>query len=280
MTRDAAMITGGAVFLSKEMLDASPGSRWSATCAAYGHIQQDGTFVLQNVQPGRYALSLCVGIDDHESICHWIPSILVEAHQTTQLGDVTIAGAGACVTLKVRDASGGPVRDPEVLVSTSTGHWLPFFFYHDNQDYDEAGIIRLDPFPQGTYNVAVFSRHHAATLFQIRVESGQFVEQVVILRGGGALEITVYDAADRPLPNASIELLDNEGQPLHLASILLNAEWKLPRTTDAQGLLVFNRLAAGRYQVVVRGFAETEPTFQEVTVVEGNKTVLEIRGQR
>ncbi|MBF6174348.1 MFS transporter [Nocardia blacklockiae] len=155
--------------------------------------------------------------------------------------DFRLSGmSGLAGALRAAD-DGSPVADAVVIVTDSRGEVMAAGASGEDGAYELTDLI------PGPVTVAV----NAAAFQPVAVSAevhGQGVTRLdLTLSRGARLHGTVY-AADRPLPDARVTLVDTAGSVIGTA------------TTGSDGTYIFANLGNGDYTVIASGYPETTRT--------------------
>jgi uncharacterized surface anchored protein len=109
---------------------------------------------------------------------------------------------------------------------------------------DHGGRFELAELVAGTYTLAAQAPGHQPVARTVQLSDGGILEQDVVLVGGARLSGVVHAYSDhRPLPEATVTLLDATGNVLATTF------------TGEKGEYAFEDLVEGEYSVVASGFA-------------------------
>jgi hypothetical protein len=199
--------------VSVRLVNADPGPTVSVG-VANSAAQEDGTFSIAGVTPGRYVLTATVprppGIPD----AAWVPAramvggrnLLDDPFDVLPGGDiegVTIefVDRSAEVSGTLTDGSGRPIRDlTMILISAEPDRWLPMLSsrFQRTARPDANGRFQLPRLPPGDYFLAAlneieqadlrdpaFLEQVAANAIRLTLAEGERKVQDIALAGGG-----------------------------------------------------------------------------------------------
>jgi len=212
-------------------------------------LGEDGSFRIENVSPGRYALvGTATPVGARPPALVLVKGIQVR-EIVTDLGEIDVGGEGARVSIAVRDASGKPVEGAMVDGASDD---VPLVGLAAMTD--KAGIARMGAtLPPGDYAFAVTCSGYApARLDEVEVEKEDERQIDITLHRGGSILVTVMDDSGAPVEGVRVRLADSAGRALvDPAGGMMTVVYFGGEKTDAAGQYHFKRLEPGLYLVIV-----------------------------
>jgi EmrB/QacA subfamily drug resistance transporter len=151
--------------------------------------------------------------------------------------DVVLTGS-ALLRGSVRNAADEPLAGALITLTDVQGDVV------DSAVTSEDGRFALRELLAGTYTLAGQAPGHQPVALTVQLTDGATVERDVVLVGGARVSGVVRAFTDqRPLPEATVTLLDDSGNVLATTS------------TGEKGEYAFDDLLEGNYSLVARGFA-------------------------
>lgn len=164
--------------------------------------------------------------------------------------DVTLEGHGTITGRVLRGGSGAdqPVAEALVTLTDVSGEVVDSSHTATDGMYSFTGLVG------GSYVLTAQSGRHRPQARLVELADGAVVAADLALSAGGRVVGTVSLARDnRPLPEATVTLMDTDGQVVAATA------------SDEDGRYAFENVSAGRYTLVATGFA---PTSRSVSVVD------------
>jgi hypothetical protein len=151
--------------------------------------------------------------------------------------DVVLAGS-ARLRGRVRGVDDQPLAGALITLTDVQGEVV------DSAVTGDDGWFELSELHAGTYTLAGQAPGHQPVARTVQLADGAALEQDVVLVGGARVSGAVHAHSDhRPLPEATVTLLDGAGNVLATTA------------TGEKGEYVFEDLLAGDYSLVASGFA-------------------------
>jgi uncharacterized GH25 family protein/thiol-disulfide isomerase/thioredoxin len=236
---------------------------WLAEGSDAATTDTEGRWRIDNVPDHPQAeLSLLVTHPDYTSDEHW-QNVQKAAGVTTaslRQGTATLTlKRGVNVRGRVTDPAGRPIKDAIVIHGDEPyGTWTPCKF-----PTDADGEFRLPALPPGTTSLTVIAPGWAPQLRKVNLQAG-LPPQDFRMGPGKPIRLRVVDAAGKPVPRASVYLMEWKGSKSIYSDHNPNhpkvPDTKIPRRTDANGMWEWTSAPDDpvKLRVGLKGFAECE----------------------
>lgn len=273
--------SGGITGIIRRGTDQTPVTRfkihsWKGVQEAYsGMYATDcysprGEFKLENLPPGDYSISVQVqGLADKT-----VQGIRVASGKITE-GVVIEVGDGCSVFGYVRSGAEGAQPIAGVVVQTKAEDQYLYATGRTKGNLqksttDNQGFFRLEGINPGPATITATLEGFSKAEKRIFLQDGEETGPIEFtLLSGGAIEGTVFDNNNKPIPEANV----------HASSMLTDIPYReSSRKTDAKGYYKFNSLSPGHYEVSVflgyGGIGTARATSKKASVREGETTVV------
>jgi protocatechuate 3,4-dioxygenase beta subunit len=206
----------------------------------YGPIITDegGTFRLDGLPPGRYALAARKGGLVGKA---GGPIVLVSAGGADNL--VIAVSMGAVVTGTVKSRAGLSIAGAQVYLQSQDSPLR--YLAHGPASSDERGRYRIEGVEAGDYLLRADADGHPSEEADATI-SGPLTHDFV-LSDGELVSAVVLDASDRPVPGASIQATTQPAEAMAMGRNSVGGG-----VTDSEGRFTFKGLEAGLLTVTAR----------------------------
>ncbi len=272
---DGKPVKGGRVFLeaSESKGDASNITELMSIFGGQARIDQNGKFKIKNVASAIYRIRIYA--DGYST--KFIDNIRVKPNVEVNMGTIYVNSETKLSGI-VTDELGSPIKGAVVTVKDENGVSLTMFF---GARTDKNGKFTLSGLSEGKFYVsAVAPGYQKNTVGPITIGAENVVDVEIKLKGACSINIQVQDTNDNGIPNALVEIKDEQGKKIppqfFLPSRGANFGNINPYLTDAAGRLKRDNLSPGTYTIEVSkaGFVSksvkitlTKGVPSEVTVI-------------
>ncbi|MCB9895660.1 MAG: carboxypeptidase regulatory-like domain-containing protein [Planctomycetes bacterium] len=261
--------------IANASIEFTQGNRWGAWSNSNGTSGEDGTFVIEDVEPGSYTIK--VRASSYALL--EMPAQTIEAGKTLDLGDLKL-DHGLTLSGKVTNADGQPVagahlRLSEIPEGMSWGRWGQEV---GSTESGEDGTYTLGGASIGEWRFTVTADGYANFEQTVKIGgAGQTID--VKLEKGGTIIGRVLDSDGNPVKDVSVSCVSHadqayslwKSQPTTMAGVLFGAARNSANTLE-DGSFRLENVAAGEYLVIAGGFNEST-AFKDNIRVENDREV-------
>lgn len=226
-----------------------------------GFSLEDGTFVLEGVQPGTYELrAMKAGYSQ---------AVLDGVNAGTEGITVTM-DAGTEIEVTVLDPSGNPLQGASISVRDPSGRESYAFDMSMSGMTGPDGIARLRIGP-GRHEFTATADEHPPATIGVTPEMGSVT---IKLEAGGAITVKVVDGTGAPIAGAEVKLFDASGKEL-VERLSFGSVFGASGQTDATGFVSRSGLPKG--SITVRVKKGDGPTAEVTTeILAGSTTTVDV----
>ena len=235
---------------------------------------ENGNFLINDLGQGSFNLSVNA------------KGYRVARHNRVQVGDVNVMVEmirQACVSGKVLDSEGNPVKDFTAVVLRSSAptddpQQVPIYENTDVKEVVESsadGTYTLCGLNPGTFVIKFKSKGLAPSLSQpFTVADGQVLADVVVrLNQGGSIKGRLVDSSGAGVAGARLRTLDDEHGDSNLdpflGGLVDTSTTQRKGKTDGEGYFELNLLNPGRYRIKVEHPSYTTEVIRGLVVSQG-----------
>lgn len=236
----------------------------------FASTKEGGTFEFSDLTPGTWSVVISgIRYINNGSTTERVLETTVEFGEGEQVERVFTLPSGRVVGTVV-DSGGQPVAEAKVLAQHATTGWdLSQTYYHTAETVSASdGSFALEhPLPENTFQVVAHKegRGTAHATGVTAPEQGDSAPLILKLQGGGGtLESLALDmVTGAPLPNATLALLSEEGDP-----------FPHQERRNSDGVVTVSGIPPGTYttRVTLTNYSTAE---QKVVVKEGGTARIE-----
>jgi protocatechuate 3,4-dioxygenase beta subunit len=234
-----------------------------------GRTDDGGRFVLAALEPGTFTLRvMSPGYADT-----LVDGVVLPQDGAARESRIELE-AGVELGARVLDPQGRPLAQARAVIRDAAGNLVQL----DNRGASDAtGALTISGLRPAPHEITIVHSAYAPARIVVDVAAG--VEPAIQLTPGGRVAVRVADRRGRPVPGASVDLLDERGESV-LEALLFAAMRDGPRLqgfqTGADGSVTFDHVPAGRLRAVAT-LGEARSREERVTVEDGGAVEAALR---
>ncbi len=196
-------VTVSGAWVQAEVSDAKGDEGAWSSVRGFVTSGNDGQFLFQGLEPGTYRLRITGSMGGYASKV--TDSFVVAEGDAKDLGRIQLPPGGG-ISGRVTNEEDSPMEGVGVSLENSRGEAV-FLFSLSSTGSD--GRYTLEGLEFGTYTVIFDKKGYAPARKAVKVSAAGGASADVVMKGGGALAISVEDENGVAVEGASIELYEN-----------------------------------------------------------------------